>query len=96
MLTILLLYTQTVSPEAAISLRDLVQYIANGAAVGAFVFAWRTNTELTRIKTVLMEPQLGLVSVVSRLREASELRGVQTPPDFPGIHPQEHPTRKRP
>lgn len=41
--------------------REFIQYVANGAAVGAFLFAWRTNTEVTRIKTVLMEPKTGNV-----------------------------------
>lgn len=47
--------------SSATGLREFMQYIANAAAVGAFLFAWRTNTEVTRIKTVLMEPKTGNV-----------------------------------
>ena len=93
MLSLVLSLIQTV-PSDAISLRDLVQYVANAAAVGAFIFAWQTKAELTRIKTALFEDEIGIVPIVGRLRRAMEDRPVATPPDFPGIHPPERSRHK--
>lgn len=64
--------------------RDFIQYIADAAALGAFGFAWRTNTRVTRLETVLAEPDLGVIPSVTHLRKAST-----------GVHNQlaEHGTR---
>lgn len=92
MLSVFLFASQAAQVAAAsLDLREFMQYVADAAAIGACGFAWRTNARVTRLETVLMEPELGLVSVVSRLRD----RGVSTPADFPGIHPQDVPRHKR-
>lgn len=80
---------QTVA--TSIDLREFMQYVADAAAIGACGFAWRTNARVTRLETMLTEPKLGLVDVVSDLRD----RGVATPADFPGIHPPDAARQKR-
>lgn len=62
---------QAATASAPLELRDLVQYIANAAAIGAFVFAWRTNTRVTRIETVLSEPEQGVIPTLSGMRKGN-------------------------
>ncbi|HEY4133512.1 MAG TPA: hypothetical protein VGM50_23030 [Gemmatimonadaceae bacterium] len=66
-------FAQAQVAAAAINsgIRDLMQYIGNAAAVGAFVFAWRTNTRVTRLETVMTEPDIGIVSTISPLKKGA-------------------------
>jgi hypothetical protein len=57
--------TQAVS--AAIGIRDLIQYVSEAAVMGTFAFAWKTNTRVTRMETMMSEPG-GVVPTIDPLR----------------------------
>lgn len=65
---------QSLQPEPG-SLKDFIQYIADAAAIGAFGFAWRTNTRVTRVETLLTEPRAGVVDGLSNVRGSINRHG---------------------
>lgn len=42
--------------------REIGIYFADAAALGAFGFAWRANAALVQLRTMLMDPDMGLAS----------------------------------
>jgi hypothetical protein len=61
--------------QQADALKDFVQYVADVAAIGAFGFAWRTNTRVTRLETILTEPTTGVVDGLQGTRNAVHRHG---------------------